>query len=84
MRKSVSTTLRVLLSGCRRLERSKYVWYYKSNTLPLFARVNLLLDIDKNVRDLAEAKYEDTYLLITTRFPCFTLALYKGTFTPFC
>lgn len=84
MRKSVSTTLRVLLSGCRRLERSKYVWYYKSNTLSLFARVNLLLDIDKNVRDLAEAKYEDTYLLITTRFPCFTLALYKGTFTPFC
>ena len=84
MRKSVNSTLRVLLSGCRRLERSKYVWYYKSNTLPLFARVNLLLDIDKNVRDLAEAKYEDTYLLITTRFPCFTLALYKGTFTPFC
>ena len=83
MRKSVSTTLRVLLSGCRRLERSKYVWYYKSNTLPLFARVNLLLDIDKNVRDLAEAKYEDTYLLITTRFPCFTLALYGETFT-FC
>ena len=63
MRKSVSSTLRVLLSGCRRLERSKDVWYYKSNTLPLFARVNLLLDIDKNVRDLAEAKYEDTYLI---------------------
>lgn len=32
-----------------------------------------------NVRDLVEAKYEDTYLLITTRFPCFTLALYRGT-----
>lgn len=37
-----------------------------------------------NVRDLAYAKYEDTYLLITTRFPCFTLALYRGTFTPSC
>ena len=36
-----------------------------------------------NVRDLAEANYEDTYLLIITRFPCFTLALYGETFT-FC
>ena len=32
--------LRVLLSGCRRLVRSKYVWHYKANTLHLFARVN--------------------------------------------
>ena len=31
--------LRVLLSGCRRLVRSKYVWHYKENTLHLFARV---------------------------------------------
>ena len=31
--------LRVLLSGCRRLVRSKYVWHYKANTLHLFARV---------------------------------------------
>ena len=31
--------LRVLLSGCRRLIRSKYVWHYKANTLHLFARV---------------------------------------------
>ena len=36
-----------------------------------------------NVRDLAEAKYEDTYLLITTRFPCFNLALYREIFA-FC
>ena len=32
--------LRGLLSGCRRLVRSKYVWHYKANTLHLFARVN--------------------------------------------
>ena len=50
-----------------------------------FAYLDYIMNFLKvNVRDLAEAKYEDTYLLITTRFPCFTLALYKGTFTPFC
>ena len=40
--------LRVLLSGCRRLVRSKYVWHYKANTLHLFARVKPCLDTDKN------------------------------------
>lgn len=35
--------LRGLLSGCRRLVRSKYVWHYKANTLHLFARVNFFL-----------------------------------------
>lgn len=35
--------LRGLLSGCRRLVRSKYVWQYKANTLHLFARVNFFL-----------------------------------------
>ena len=37
-----------------------------------------------NVRDLAEAKYADTYLLIPPSPPCFTLAQYRGTSTPFC
>ena len=50
-----------------------------------FTYLNYIMNFLKvNVRDLAKAKYEDTYLLITTRFPCFTLALYRGTFTPFC
>ena len=49
MRKSVNSTLRVLLSGCRRLERSKYVWYYKANTFPLFARVKISLNTEFNL-----------------------------------
>ena len=49
-----------------------------------FTYLNYIMNFSKvNIRDLAEAKYEDTYLLITTRFPCFTLALYGETFT-FC
>ena len=37
-----------------------------------------------NVRDLAEAKYEDTYLLIATRFPWFTLAKNSNYFSVHC
>lgn len=50
-----------------------------------FTYLNYIMNFSKvNIRDLAEAKYEDTYLLITTRFQGFTLALYRGTFMPFC
>lgn len=50
-----------------------------------FAYLNYIMNFSKvNIRDLAEAKYEDTYLLITTRFPCFTLALYREIFTIAC
>ena len=35
-----------------------------------FAYLNYIMNFSKvNIRDLAKAKYEDTYLLITTRFP---------------
>lgn len=40
--------LRVLLSGCRQLVRSKYVWHYKANTLHLFARVKICLNTEPN------------------------------------
>ena len=50
-----------------------------------FAYLDYIMNFLKvNVRDLAKAKYEDTYLLVTTRFPCFTLALYREIFTIAC
>lgn len=49
-----------------------------------FTYMNYNMNFSKvNIRDLAEAKYVSSYLLITTRFLCLTLALYGETFT-FC
>ena len=51
--------LRVLLSGCRRLVRSKYVWHYKANTLHLFINDNLNMYINDHLR-----MYTSDYALI--------------------